>query len=266
MALKIFGKQDKQSLENQEHIITDGLGSDPQAIEDNVGPAGRMLINSLDKAVSIQASSITKYVAYLRKKKPDASPQELQLLIDKHFTVLATGSGAGAGAAAAIPGIGFFTGAAAIGAESLVFLDAAAWYTLASAQVRGVDIRDKQRRKALILLVLLGSKGSAIVDAFAGDLSSAKGMSGISTVSAVSRFSAPRVMEMNNTLLRLALKQVSKKFRRAWVGKIMPLGIGAVLGTMANRKLAKNMIRNSHDSLGPLPRSFADAAGTIIEH
>lgn len=266
MALKIFGKQDKQSVETQEHTLTDGLGSDPEAIIENAGPAGRMLINALDKAVSIQASSIAKYVAYLRKKKPDASPQELQLLIDKHFIVLATGSGAGAGAAAAIPGIGFFTGAAAIGAESLVFLDAAAWYTLASAQVRGVDISDKQRRKALILLVLLGSKGSAIVDAFAGDIGSSQGLPGVSTVSALSRFSAPRVMEMNNRLLRMALKQVTKKFRRAWVGKIMPLGVGAVLGTIANRKLAKNMISNSHESLGPLPHSFTDAAGTIVEH
>ena len=32
----------------------------------------------------------------------------------------------------------------------------------------------------------------------------------------------------------------------------MPLGIGAVIGTVANRKLAKSVIANAQESLGPL--------------
>jgi len=237
--------------------VTDGLGSDPKAVEANVGTAGRILINTLDRAVSIQSSAIVRYVDFLREKNPDAGPAEIQEIIDKHFMRLSTGSGAGAGAAAAIPGIGFFTGAAAIGAESLVFLDAAAWYTMASAQLRGVDITEKERRKALILLALLGSKGTAIVDTLMLDLGSEKGLPSASTLA---RFSAPKLGEVNNRLMRTALKQVTKKFRRAWLGKIMPLGIGAILGTVANRKLAKNVITNSRESLGPVPASFTAGA------
>lgn len=241
--------------------ITDGINSDPQAVEAKSGSSGRLLIGALDRAVSIQSGAIIAYVERLRRKNPDASPQELQTKIDKHFAYLATGSGAGAGAAAAVPGIGFFTGAAAIGAESLVFLDAATWYTMASAHLRGVDISEKERRKALILIVLLGAKGTAIVDTLVGDVS--KG-SGLSTVAAMARFSAPKLTEVNNRLMRTALKSVSKKFRRAWLGKIMPLGIGAVLGTLANRKLAKAVIANSRESLGPLPRDFG-TPGPVIE-
>lgn len=239
--------------ESPHQVLIDGQGSDPATLEQNAGPAGRMLISALDKAVSIQSSAITGYVDFLRKRNPEASPSEIQDLVDKHFLRIATGSGAGAGAAAAIPGIGFFMGAAAIGAESIVFLDAAAWYTMASAHLRGIDISEKERRKTLILVAVLGAKGTAVVDTFVGDIGKTKGAPSISTVA---RFSAPKLAEVNNRLIRTAVKQLTKRFRKAWLGKIMPLGIGAVVGTIANRKLSKAVIANVRESLGMLPAQF----------
>lgn len=233
--------------------ITDGLGSDPKAVEAKAGRAGRILMKALDRAVSVQSSSIEKYVDRLRRKNPEASPQEIQRILDRHFLTVAGGSGAGAGAAAAVPGIGFFTGAAAIAGESVLFLDEVAVYTIASAYLRGVDIRDPERRRALILLVLLGAKGSAIVDTVVGDLGKTKGLP---TVATMSRFSAPTLGTLNNRLLRTALRQVTRKSRWAWLGKIMPLGIGAVAGTVANRRLAKRAIANARESLGTPPAHF----------
>lgn len=243
--------------ETPEQTITDGIGSDPQALEANAGAAGKALIRALDKAVSLQSSAIEGYVDRLRRKNPDASPSEIQEMIDKHFLRIASGTGAGTGAAAAIPGIGFFTGAAAIAGESVVFLDAAAWYTMASAHLRGVDFSEKDRRKALILVSLLGAKGSAVVDAFVGDVGKSKGLP---TMSTVARFSAPRLTEVNNRLIRMALKNFSKRLRRAWLGKIMPLGIGAVAGVVANRKLSRAVIANTRESLGMVPATFASPA------
>ncbi len=237
--------------------ITDALGSDPSSIEDGAGFGGKYLIPALDKAVHIQTSAIEGYVNWLRRQNPDASPAKIQKLIDRHFLWLATGSGAGVGVAAAVPGIGFVTGAMAIGAESLVFLDAAAFYTVASAHLRGVDINHPERRRALILVVLLGASGTALVDATVGDLS--KGRARTAPVSAISRFSVGRLVEVNDRMIRLAVKQVGKKVRSAWLGKLLPLGIGAVLGTIANRKLVKKTVGNAHDSLGPIPAGFANA-------
>lgn len=248
-------KSTPQTTEAPEQAIVDGLGSDPRALEADASPAGRALIRALDKAVSVQSSAIENYVDRLRRKNPGASPAEIQELVDKHFLRIATGTGAGAGAAAAIPGVGFFMGAAAIGAESLVFLDAAAWYTLASAQLRGVDITDENRRRTLILVALLGAKGSAIVDTFVGDVGATKG---VPTMTTVARFTAPKLTEMNNRLIRTALKYMTRKFRRAWFGKILPLGIGAVAGTVANRKLARSVIANVRESLGVVPARFTD--------
>lgn len=252
---------------NPDGIITDGIGSDPAALERNAGPTGRALIKALDRAVGVQAGTIERYVSFLRSRSPEAGPAEIQRQLDKHFLRLATGTGAGVGAAAAVPGIGFITGAAAVGAESLVFLDAAAIYTVASAHVRGVDIQDPERRRALILIVLLGSKGSAVSDVLVGDLGSEQS-GNLPSITAVSRFSASRLTEVNSRLLRIALKRVGKKLGASWFGKILPFGVGAVLGTIANRKLANRLIRNAGESLGTPPAAFdtpAPAKGSIKE-
>lgn len=40
----------------------------------------------------------------------------------------------------------------------------------------------------------------------------------------------------------------------------MPMGVGAVLGTVANRKLASKVVNNTNESLGPLPATFSSPA------
>ena len=199
--------------------------------------------------MAVQASAIIRYVDHTVKKNPEASPEQLQAIIDKHFKNLASGTGAAAGASAAIPGIGLIAGAAAIGAESVVFLEAAAWYILSSAYLRGEDIRDEEQRRALVLLVLTGAQGSAIVDALATDLGTVKGMT---SAASLSRFSAPTLSGLNGQLTRVFTRQITKKLKWAWLGKLMPMGIGAVLGTTANRKLAQGVIDHAHEHLRPL--------------
>lgn len=230
--------------------ITDAWNSDPQAIEDSSGPVARALVAALDKAVAMQTSTITAYVSYLHSRKNVNTPQKLQQAIDKHFRRIASGSGATVGATAAVPGIGFVTGSAAVAGESLVFLDAAAFYTIASAYVRGMDISDPQVRRALILIILTGTKGTALVD-IAMDTDSLTNPAAL-----VSRTSGPKLSGLNKQLMDMAVKKMSKKLLRGWVGKILPLGIGAVAGTVVNRRLAKAVISNARVSLGPLPEEF----------
>ncbi|PRQ12302.1 hypothetical protein C1Y63_01740 [Corynebacterium sp. 13CS0277] len=237
--------------------IVDAVGSDPKALEERAGASGRILITALNKAVHMQTGLIEGYVDWLRSKHPDASPYEIQALMDKHIMRFATGSGAGVGAAAAVPGIGFATGAAAVGAESMLFLDAAALYVMASAHLRGVDIRNEERRRALILVVLLGSAGTMIVDTVVGNLGDRKGASVAATLT---RFGTPSLNEVNSRLMKSAMKRFSKKVWGTWIGKVMPLGIGAVVGTVANRKIVTKLIENSRTSLGAVPQAFATPA------
>ena len=172
--------------------------------------------------------------------------------MDAHLIKLVAGTGAGAGAAAAVPGIGLIAGSAAIAGESVLFLNAAAFYAVASAYLRGEDVKDKERRRGLVLMLLMGAKGVAVVDAVLGD--DAERVPGRATMA---KFSGPTLTEANSILQRVAMRSMSKKMRRTWLGKLLPLGLGAVAGRTANKKLAEGLIENVQSSLGATPAGFA---------
>lgn len=230
-------------------IVEGSENQEARELLNNDDKFANAIMSGLQKAVEVQSSSVAKYVNSVRKRNPDASDDEIQTILDKHFVRLVQGTGAGAGAAAAIPGIGFVTGAAAIGAESLFFIEAAAWYFLASAHNRGIDLSTKERRMTVVLLVLNGSKGSALVDAFVEDMG--KG-GAVSTATALTRFSAPSLSGLNGRLLQMFIKNMSKRVRWMWVSKLVPFGIGAALGALANRKLGRQMIEHTREQIPQL--------------
>lgn len=246
--------------------ITDAMGSDVRALEADAGPAGKALIAVLDQATKIQTSAIRGYVDRLRKNNPDNSPAEIQKLIDKHLIRLVTGSGAGVGAAAAWPGVGFFLGLGAVAGESTLFLEAAAFYVLASAYLREVDIHLSDARRALILVALLGSAGTALVDTALGDVSDPKGRRNVTAAQKLTQATKPRLRNVSNALLNRATKELKKRTRGALIGKLLPLGIGVVVGTVANRKLGRKLIENTRLSLGALPTDWQSAPSDNSEN
>ena len=244
----MWGRKDKDAeLESIDELLN----------EEDQGGFSSKVVATLEKAVKVQSGTVIRYVNNLAKKNPDASPERIQELIDRHFMTVVSGSGAGAGASAAVPGVGLFLGMATVSAESVVFLEAAAWYILASAHLRGIDIRDAERRRVIVLLVLTGSKGSALADAF---LSQEGKLPALKSATSLSRFSGQSLSGLNAHLLRLFTRQASRKLGWAWVSKLIPLGIGAVLGTLANRKLGKRVVNHAEEQLPPLPSSWPNDA------
>ena len=248
----MFGTKKKSKDLAVRQEIEEALREDPTQLEKDAGPLGRAFIGAVDKAVQLQTSTIRTYVEWLRRQNPDATPAEIQKMMDKHLKNTVTGTGAGVGAAAAVPGIGLFAGAAAVAGESVLFLDLAAFYAVASAYLRGEDIAAPERRRTLVLSLLMGTKGLAIVDAMLGD--DAGKIPGKSTLA---KFSGPTLANTNNVLQRIAMRSMRKTLRRAWLGKLMPLGISAIAGTTANRKLADGVIDNVQSGLSAMPAAFA---------
>lgn len=248
----MFGNKKKAQDLAVRDEIEQARREDPSQLEKDAGPLGRAFIAAVDKAVQLQTSTIRTYVNWLRRQHPDASPAQIQQIMDTHLKNTVTGTGAGVGATAAVPGIGLVTGTAAVAGESVVFLDLAAFYAVASAYLRGEDISDPERRRALVLSLLMGAKGLAIVDAMLGD--DAGTIPGKSTLA---KFSGPTLSETNNVLQRVAMRSLKKSPRRAWLGKLLPLGLGAIAGTAANRKLADGVISNVQSGLGAAPAAFA---------
>ncbi|TQE43764.1 hypothetical protein EJK80_05760 [Corynebacterium phoceense] len=140
----------------------------------------------------------------------------------------------------------------------MVFLEAATWYILASAKLRGIAIEDKELRRALVLMVLSGSRGTAIVDTFFTEAADAPGAAtatrpgSLASAAALTRFSAPTLQGLSGRLAKTFTKKVVGRFKWAWLSKLLPLGLGAVAGGIANRKLARRVMDNVHTQLRAL--------------
>ena len=227
----MFKSRSKSQDSSNAVVVTDYVHSDPEALMQESGLVARWLVTGLDKAAKLQHKTIIKYVDRLKEKNPQATPAEIQAKLDKHFLLTITGTGAGAGVTAAIPAVGFVTGAAAVGVESLAFL----------------DISNPERRKSIVLLSVVGSEGTPLATATMGT---------DSTIALLTRASTPKLSDLNKKMFNFAMKRISKSIRLAWLGKLMPLGIGAVLGSVANRKIGNNLIDHVAETLGPLPTSF----------
>lgn len=244
----VFGRKKKQ----KDVAVVEANTAATAISEENASRIGRTFIKGLDRAVHLQSGFIKGYVNWLRRSNPEATPAEIQEIMRKHFMNAAAGSGAGAGGAAAVPGVGFVTGSAAIAAESLLFVDMAAVYTVGSAYLRGEDIADAERRRAIVLLALSGAQGAAIVDTLVGPEASA-----LPTTKSLAKFTGPTLTQANNMMTRTVMKSINRRLRRMWIGKIMPLGIGVIAGVTANRALAKKVVENTARNLGPAPAEFA---------
>ena len=255
----MFSNKKKDSA----NTVTDAVNSAPEAIQRDAGKLGTLLIQTLDKAMSWQSSAISGYVKAMHNKKPNQTPAEVQQRIDKHFLNVVTGSGGAAGGTAVLPGIGFITGMAAVTGESLFFLEAAAWHTLASATLRNIDIEDPERRRTLILAAMSGSEGTALVASLLGE-ESLRNRSKTSVASMISRLGIPQLGTVNKLLIKQAKKRLMKNARLALIGKLMPFGIGAVLGATANRKMGNTMIDSTRVSLGPVPTSWTEFDGKML--
>ena len=199
----------------------------------------------LDDGSRLQAPTVIKYVDRVRRSHPNDSPAEIIERLEKMFLIAVTGSGSAVGAAAAAPGVGTAAALAAAGAETAFFLEASALLTLAIASVHGISPADDEHRKALVLAVALGESGMDIVERTAGH--------GAKNWGSLLGSRIPGIKDMNDSLLKRFISRFIAKRAALMAGKIIPAGIGAVIGGVGNRTLGKGVINNARKAFGPAP-------------
>jgi hypothetical protein len=208
----------------------------------------RTVVSLLDNGSKLQSPAVEKYVERLRRAHPDESPAQIIERIETLFLNSVTGSGAAVGATAAVPAIGTVATLAAAGAETVFFLETSALMTLAVASVHGVHPADHEQRRALVLAVALGDSGAAI-------MARTLGKTNKNWVSAIGG-KIPGIKSVNETLLRKFVTQYAAKRSALLLGKIVPAGIGAVIGSFGNRAIGKKTIEHARKTFGPAPTAW----------
>lgn len=208
------------------------------------------LAQALDRALSIQQRIVVRQVETIRRDRPFATPAEVIEALERRFLRAVVMAGAAVGGTAAIPGVGTAT-AVALGAGEVVgFLEAATVFTLAVAQVHGISVEDVERRRALVLSVLLGLAGRQLPVPAGQPSSGSWGRTIAGSLPAAS------LRQLNRSLLRRFILRFGTRQGAFAVGRLAPFGIGAVIGGSGNRVLGHRVVHGAREAFGPPPASF----------
>jgi hypothetical protein len=202
-----------------------------------------------DGAVQAQYPLAVDNFARLRRVHPDKSPEELLSYVTKIYLGTVAATGAGAGATAAVPNGGVQVPAAI--ADLVVFLEASVLYTLSVAEIHGLSVDDIERRRFLVMSVLVGnSAATATLEPLIGRSAPYWGRL---IVKAIPLSTIHRANKL------LGPKFVTKYAARSGVivlGIQVPFLIGAAIGAGGNGLFGWFIVNAARKILGPPPKSW----------
>lgn len=205
---------------------------------------------ALAKAVTIPSSTIHAHVESLRRRNPEATPEQLVRLLEKEYLLVVQSTGGAVGATAAAPAVGTGVALALTASDIATFFGASAAFALAVASVHGIEIEDVERRRALLLTTILGDSGAKIVTEGAE-------LTSVSVARALlTRMPMATVRKVNTTMTRRFVRTQLTKQTGLAIGRIVPFGIGLVIGVAGARALGKNVIEGARRAFGPPPLTF----------
>ncbi|MHC6175124.1 hypothetical protein [Glutamicibacter endophyticus] len=222
------------------------------------------------RAVGVQRPLVLAYLKRLRAKHPEASASRLAEIAERDYLLVVTGSGAAVGGTAAVPAVGTGVALSLSAAATIGFLEASALYAQTLAELHGIALKDPEASRVLVMGVLLGEEGSLMI---AGLAKQAAGKGGGPVKGWAKLFGANK----SSSFYSLMQRNLQKRFMRRVIGtqaasvlgRVVPFGIGAVIGGAGNRYLARRVIEsarnafagiqdelpNELEDLGELPRS-----------
>ena len=212
-------------------------------------PAERqnLVLSALDRALRAHGSMVEKNIARGRQRRPDAMPAQVIRTLERMYRSALTGTGAAVGAVAAVPAVGTGTALALSGGEVLSTLELTALFAFSLAQVHGVPLDEIERRRTLVMGILLGSSGAETIPKIA----ERTGQHWAKQI--VAKVPASKLLQINKVLGKNFITKYGTKQGIIVLGRVVPFGIGAVIGGGANLVLAETAIRSSRRAFGPPP-------------
>jgi hypothetical protein len=206
----------------------------------------------LDKAVQIPSTAIRTHVGKLRARNPNASPAQIVAMLEKQYLLAIATSGGAVGAAAAAPAIGTGTATALTVTDIASFFAASAAFSLAVAEVHGIEVEDVARRRALLLATVLGEQG-------ARDVGEQTGLSTAAWAkSLLVNMPTQTIRRVNNVLTRRLLRRQAARQGALALGRLVPFGIGAAIGVAGARALGRGVVASAERAFGPAPHRFPE--------
>ncbi|MEU7948847.1 hypothetical protein AB0C50_29550 [Micromonospora taraxaci] len=222
------------------------------------GTRGQRVLELLDKAIALQSPLVQKNIARARQRNPEATPAEVIRNLERMYVSALTGAGAAVGGTAAAPGVGTGVALALSAGEALSSLQLSALFALSIAEVHGVRIDEVERRRTIVMGIMLGGSGSATITKVAERTGQHWGRQ------VVAKVPVTTLRQINKVLGRNFVVKFGTKQGVIVLGRVAPFGIGAVIGGGANAALAALAVRASRRAFGPPPTSWPRPAPPAV--
>lgn len=219
---------------------------DTVLVED-AAPASNALERLVERSLTTSAGRARAHAEKVTRAHPDASPADVIALLERHYRRRVSTLSGLVGLSAAVPGVGTGIAALLTGANIASFLRASTTFIGAVAHVHGVDVDDVARRRTLLLASILGADGARAVSGQLGASSLYWGR-GLLT-----RLPIGTVRAVNRGLSRRLVRVATTKGTAVLLGRLAPFGIGAVVGWVVGRRMAKQVVSGARDAFGPPP-------------
>ena len=219
----------------------------------------------VDRFLSVQRPVVLAHLRSLRRRYPDATPDEISSLVARRYLLAVTTSGAAVGATAVIPAVGTITTLALSAVETAAFLEATALFAQSIAELHGLPVTDPERARALVLALMLGREGSTLVRQWGLELTEIDVSRELYWRQVVSS-SIPRVV-VGPLLERLRVafaKRVATSGSASMLAKAVPFGIGAVVGGAGNRITGSRVVHSARFVFGPVPELYPESLSTEV--
>jgi hypothetical protein len=217
--------------------------------------SARALAQVIERSSRMQGPAAEAYVARVRRAHPGASPAEIVIKLEKHYLAALTASGAAVGSAATFPGVGTLAAMSAGAGETVFFLEATAVFVLATAAVYNVPADHRERRRTLVLSVLVGDDSRRAIGELIGPARTNGGWLAEGTAS----LPLSTLARLNTRMLKYFVKRYTVRRGALMFGKMMPVGIGAAIGGAGNRIVGKKIVRNARRAFGIPPARWPGA-------
>lgn len=208
-------------------------------------PSRETVRNALDEALVLQQGVIERHVHRIRHAHPEATPADVIERLEKEYLAAVTTMGAAVGAAAAAPGVGTGFALVASAGEVATYLEASALFVLSVAYVHGMEVHEVERRRTLLMAILLGDGGSSIIRRASertGKHWARALIDGIPTAS---------LKRVNDVLGRNFVTKWGTREGIIVLGRVIPFGIGAAIGGGANALMGQGTVKATQRAFGP---------------
>lgn len=224
---------------------------------DENGQPKPAITKALDTVLRVQRPMVVSMVKKLRAKYPTESPAQIQKRLEKQYIRDVTLGGGAVGASAFIPGIGTVT---SVGLSALAvggYLERTAIFAQAVAELNGVEIKNDESSRAMVMAIMLGEDGSVLMNTM---LAQSTGASSITKKwgMMMGKKDDGKLFSVERTLRNMFIKRFLTRQSGALLGRALPFGIGAVVGGGANLALGKKVIQATHEAFGDAPATFPE--------